>query len=198
MVNRRFTYTEKNITDVVADENGNFVWIAYAQDSEGNCNLKKTSAFSPDQIYFDIDKAVTNINAMTIDTANLYLAFDDSVLLGEILGTSNPLSNIIQINIPVGIVEVPVDIAVDGTDLFFLIPGNQTGTNAKILKYDTLGVLQDTIDLTKTGVTVVNATSFDIADTGDIWVMTNEDPANLVRVFELSGGGFDFTVTPIT
>lgn len=197
MVNRRFTYTEKNITDVITDENGNFVWIAYAQDTEGNCNLKKTSAFSPDQIYFNIDKAVTNINAMTIDTANLYLAFDDSVLLGEILGTSNPLSNIIQINIPVGIVEAPVDIAVDGTDLFFLIPGNQTGTNAKILKYDTLGVLQDTIDLTKTGVTVVNATSFDVADTGDIWVMTNEDPANLVRVFQLSGGGFDFTVTPI-
>ncbi len=194
---KRFTYDEDKITAVAVDQINNFCWVAYAQDLDGNCVIKKLFGFDPDQVFFDIDKAVTNINAMALDSSNLYVAYEDGTLLGEILLQTNPLTVTTEITIPVGIVEAPVDVAVNGTDLFFLIPGVASGTNAKILKYNTSGVFQETIDLVKTGIEVTNASTMDIADTGDIWVGTNTDPSTVVRVFITSGGAFDFTVNEV-
>lgn len=194
-INRRFTYDETKITAIKVDQTTNFLWIAYEKNSDGICVLKKVSGFDPDQLYFDIDDIeVDKIVKIDLDSSNIYLAFDDSTLLGKILDQTNPLTTTTEISIPVGIVEKPVDVAVNDTDLFFLIPGNSSGTNAKILKYNTSGVFQETIDLTKTAVEVTNATSFAIADTGDIWVVTFNDPAEYVRVFQVSGGAYDFTI----
>lgn len=193
---RRFTYDEKEITAIAIDQINNFSWVAYAQDLDGNCVIKKLFGFDSSQIFFDIDKTVNIINAMAIDSSNLYVAYDDDTLLGEILLQTNPLTVTTEIIIPGGIVEAPVDIAVDGTNLCFLIPGVASGTNAKVIKYDTSGIFQEIIDLSKTGSEVLNASTFTISDTGDIWISTNTDPISLIRVFELSGGGFDFTITP--
>lgn len=191
----RFDFSSlPKVTMMVSDETNEFMWIGIDQNSDGNCILRKVGKFNLNQVYFSINKSVTKIIEGSVNSSNIYVAYNDSSLLGERLSLTNPLTSTTQISIPVGITESPVDVKADDTNVYYLIPGSASGTNAKILRYNTSGVLQETIDLTKSGNTVTNATSIDIASNGDIWAVTNNNPAEYVRVFELSGGGHDFTV----
>lgn len=192
----RFTYSRKQITSQKADNDNNFLWVAFAQNDSGICYLEKKAKFKPDQTYYSLQREVTEINAMDVDSSNLYISYEDTTLLGEIISTTNPLTTTTEISRGV-IVESPVDVAINGSDLWYLLPGDLSATNAQLLKYNTSGVLQDTIDLLKSGLTVVNAKSMAIDSNGDIWITTNTTPATLVRVFEISGGTYEFAVTEI-
>ena len=193
----RYTFSKKQITAQVADNYNNYLWTAFAQNTSGICYLEKKAKFKPDQTYYSLQREVTGINALDVDSSKLYVAYNDATLLGEIISKSNPLSSYTQISRGT-IVESPVDIVIDGTDLWFLLPGILSGENAQLLKYNTSGVLQETIDLSKSGLSVVNAKSMTIDANDDIQIITYEKPVNLVRVFELSGGTYDFAVTEIS
>lgn len=191
---RRINYSnDKQITAIIADNTDNFLWIAFAQNSSGNCIIEKQSGFEPNQTFFSLTRAVDNIPEVDLDSNNLYVAYDDSSLIGEIIDKDNPLTTTTEISIPVGISESPVDVKVNGTDLYFLTPGEISGENAKIVKYNTSGTFQEIIDLSKSGTIINNATSFTIDSNGDLWIITYEAPSRLVRVFALSGGGYNFT-----
>ena len=193
---RRFEYSsDKQITAQYADEFNNFLWVAFAQNSSGNCIIEKQAFANPLQTYFSLNRAVNNVNQMDSDDTNIYVAYDDTTLLGEIINENTPLS--ITTEIARGsIVESPIDVKIDTltSDLWFLLPGNASGTNAQLLRYDTSGVLQQTVDLAKSSEIVVNAKTMTIDENSDIWIGTFETPAKIVRVFEISGGLFDFTV----
>lgn len=192
--NRRFEFSsDEKITVQKADSIDNFLWIAFAQNDDGTCIIEKGAKFYPTQTYFSLERAVTEVNAMDLDSTNLYVAYEDSTLLGEIISKTNPLTITIEINRG-AIVESPVDVLINGTDLWFLLPGNASGTNAQLLKYNTSGVLQQTVDLNKSGSIVNSAETMTIDDNGDIWIGTYEIPAKIVRVFEISGGLYDFTI----
>ncbi len=194
---RRFEYSnDKQITAQIADEIDNFLWVGFAQNSDGNCILEKQAQFFPTQNYFSIERDVDKIVEMDLDSSNLYVAYDDVTLLGEIFSKINPLSNTIEISRGL-LVESAVDVKVNGSDLWFLFPGNASGTNAQLRKYDTSGVFQQTVDLIKSGSVVNNASTMTIDDNNDIWIGTFTNPATVVRVFEISGGLFDFEVTEI-
>jgi len=194
---RRFEYpSDKQITTQIADEIDNFLWVAFAQNSDGNCILEKQAKFFPTQNYFSIERSVDKIVEMDLDSSNLYVAYDDATLLGEIFSKTNPLTNTTTISRG-SLVESAVDIKVNGSDLWFLFPGNASGTNAQLRKYDTSGVFQQTVDLIKSGLVVNNASTMTIDDNNDIWIGTFTNPATVVRVFEISGGLFDFEVTEI-
>ena len=193
----RYTYSRKQITAQKADNTNNFLWLAFAQNSSGICYIEKKAKFKPDQTYYSLQRSVDAISALDVDASNLYVSYDDSALLGEIISTTNPLTSFTQIS-KGEIAESPVDVAIDGSDLWFLLPGDLSGTNAQLLKYNTSGVLQETVDLSKSGLTIVNAKSMAVDDNNDIWIVTYENPVNLVRVFELSGGTYDFAVTEIS
>ncbi len=193
----RYTYSRNQITAQKADNFNDYLWLAFAQNTSGICYIEKKAKFNPNQTYYSLEKLVTEINALDIDSSNLYVAYNDSTLLGEIISTTNPLTSYTQISKGV-IAESPVDVAIDGSDLWFLLPGDQSGSNTQLLKYNTSGVLQETVDLSKSGLTVVNAKSMSIDANNDIWIVTNTNPATLVRVFELSGGVYDFAVTEIS
>jgi len=189
----RFNFSDnKQITTQIADNESNHLWTAYAQNANGICLLKKQGAFNPYQTYYTVSRYVTNINALDYDIDNLYVAYDDSVYLGEILDKLNPLTSTTYISKGT-FAESPIDVKVNGTDLWFLLPGNISGQNAKLLKYDTDGIYQDEIELT----TVVDAKNMVIDENDDIWIITYTDPVQLVRVFELSGGSYDFDITNI-
>jgi len=195
---KRIEYTNnKRISASKSDLTNNGIWITFAKDSDNNVIIERQSAFDPEQNFFSLTRTVDAVNDLDIDSSNLYVAYSDTTLLGEIISLNNPLTITITISRPVGLTEDPVAILVNATDLFFLIPGILSGENASILRYDTSGVLQETIELTKTAETVINASTMDLSDIEDIWVGTNTDPAQFVRVFELSGGGFDFEVNEI-
>jgi hypothetical protein len=194
----RFEYSgDKKITAQIADEIDDFLWISFAQNSDGNCIIEKEAKFTPIQTYYSLERAVTEVNAMDLDSSNLYVAYNDSSLLGEIISKTNPITSTIDISIPIGINEPSIDVKIDGSDLWFLIPGDISGENAKLLKYNTSGVLQQTVDLIKTGLTIINAKSMAIDSNNNIWIATYTNPATIVRVFEISGGLYDFTETQI-
>lgn len=193
---RRFTYDNPLITALIEDEIGYYAWLGFAEE-DGECLIKKVWGGSPDQIFFELSREVESINAFAIDTTQLYVAYTDDELLGEILTQSNPVSGNTEIEIPSGVTQFPVDVKVNGTDLFFLLPGSDSGTNAQILVYDTDGDYQETIDLSNSSDTVVDAISFDIDADDNLWVATNTSPATVVRVWQESSGDWFFEVTEI-
>ena len=191
---RRFNYSnDKQITAQISDEIDNFLWIAFKQNSDGNCILEKEAKFFVTQTYFSLERAVDEIVNLDLDSSNIYTAYNDSSLLGEIISKTNPLTNTTEIS-KGAFTESTVDVKVNSSDLWFLLPGNASGTNAKLLKYNTSGVFQQEVDLINSFETVVNAKSMTIDDNNDIWIGTFETPAKIIRVFEISGGLFDFTI----
>ena len=194
MTNRRFNFsTDKKITAQIADNINNFIWLAFDQNSDGNCIIEKAAKGYPTQTYYSLNRAVTEINALALDSTKLYVSYTDSTLLGEIISKTNPLTSTIKIY-KGAIIESPVDVLVNGTDLWLLLPGNVSGTNAQLLRYNLSGVLQQTVDLNKSGSIVNNAKTMTIDENDDIWIGTYETPAKVVRVYEISGGLFDFEV----
>ena len=194
---RRFDYSsDKQITTQYLDEINNFLWVAFAQDNNGNCIIEKQAFADPLQTYFSLNRAVNNVNQMDSDGTNIYVAYDDATLFGEIINQNTPLS--VQTDILKGaIVESPIDVKIDTLtlDLWFLLPGNASGTNAQLLRYDTSGILQQTVDLNKSGGFIVNnAKSMTIDANSDICIGSFETPARIVREFQISGGLYDFTI----
>lgn len=193
-INRRFDYIDdKKITVQKSDNISDFLWIAFAQNSDGNCLIEKVAKFHPTQVYYSLERAVNEVNAMDVDSSNLYVSYNDSDLLGEIISKTNPLTSTTEISRG-AIVESPVDVLINGTDLWYLLPGDASGTNAQLLRYNTSGVLQQTVDLSKSGSTVYNAKSFTVDGNNDLWIATYTTPSTIVRVFEISGGLFDFNI----
>jgi hypothetical protein len=185
---RNFNYSEKEISMMIMDSSNSHLWVGFKQDTSGNCAFQKVSWNNPLQIYFNIDLAVTEIKSAVCNSSYIYLALNDSSLLGRSYTRANPIATPTDFNIPGGITEAPVDILVS-TYVYFLIPGDASGTNTKIAKFNTSGTYIETIDLT----TVTNARAFaEDSGTGDIWVITYTSPGQYVRVYD--SGGWNYTV----
>ena len=197
-INRRFNFSsDKQITTQKSDSLDDFLWIAFAQNTDGNCILEKCAKFKPTQTYYSLNRAVSEIVAIDLDSTYIYVAYNDSTLLGEIISKSNPLTSTTEISRG-DIEESPVDVLVNGSDLWFLLPGSASGTNAQLLKYNLSGVLQDTIDLQKSGLIINDAKSMVVDTNDDIWIVSYENPVRLIRVYEMSGGIYDFDSTDIS
>jgi len=193
MIKRRFDYSEQKITAQVIDETNSYLWVAFSQNESGNCVLKKVSAFQPDQVYYSIDIAVDEIVDMKISGSYIYLAYNDSSLIGAKYSLTSPLTSSTDFNIPSGITESPVAVEVNGSSVYYLIPGNSSGTNSKISEITTSGVLVENIDLS----TVTKSKSFVLdSDTGDLWIVTYTSPVNLVRVYEFAEDWY-YTITTL-
>ena len=188
MLIKNFNFSEKEISMILMDSLNLYLWLGFKQDASGNCAFQKVSWNNPLQVYFDIDIAVDEIKKAVCDGLYIYLALDDSSLIGRRYTRSTPITTPTDFSIPAGITEAPVDILVS-TYVYFLIPGSTSGTNAKIVKFNTSGTYIETIDLT----TVTNAQSFtEDSVTGDIWVTTFTSPGTYVRVY--NDGTWHYTV----
>lgn len=197
---RRISYSgDKKITSLAVQEALESLWVAFAINSDGNCIIERQFIYQPSQVFYSIEREVENIPKLVCDATKVYVAYEDEELLGEIFTANNPLTSSVEISIPSGVDtnEFPVDVQVDNTDLWFLLPGSTSSTNAKLLHYDTSGNYQETIELNTSGMEVTDASSMAIDDVGDIWIVTNTSPATIVRVFALSGGGWDYEITDI-
>lgn len=173
-IKHRFTYDELPVSSMVID--GFFLWVAF-----GN-KLKKVDAFDPSAVYFDLTLSTDDIPNMEISGTNLYGSLDDDNYIATRITKANPLGNINYYTKPGTITEKAVDLAVD-TYLYVLIPGEASGTNAKILKFSkTADTLVSTIDLASSAITIRNASSIAIKPSGNLWVVTNESPAKLIEV----------------
>lgn len=169
---KNYNFDETQLVDIVVDiSNTGYLWVLQAN------NLKKVSAHNPLQIYFDVDTTETLIKGF-LYSSYLYIALNDSTLICRKYSIVNP-NTYTNFTKPVGITEAPVDVVTGSLGVFFLIPGNLSGTNAKIVKMSTAGVYDQTIDL----VTVNNAKSLTIDNNNNLWVVTNQAPLKYVRVY---------------
>jgi len=197
---KNYNYTEKEITAILTDDSGSkYLWIAFAKNTEGNCTLYKVSAHNPYQRFYEFEHTINEIVGMEILGSYLFLAFNDNTNIGYRYLKSSPLTSSQAITIPAGINEIPVDLAVDSVNdkLYFLMPGNASGEIAKITKHTSAGVYEETIELQESGTVVNNARSLTVDANGDLWVVTYTAPAQIVRVYQGSGGLWYFDVTEI-
>lgn len=144
----------------------------------------------PDQVYFSIDLSVTEIKKVISSGNYVYCCFDDTSLICTRFSKTNPITSTVDFSIPAGITEAPVDMLVSGSYIYFLIPGSISGTNAKIVKFTTSGTYQETIDLA----TVTNAKAFTIDDNDEFWCITYSAPSEYIRVYQMSGDIWTYTV----
>jgi len=188
---KSYNYGLKKISDHIVDDSGTkYVWVAFEANATDNCKLYKVSAHNPLQKYYNLDVPVNQINELAIDSTYIYLAVEDDNLIGYRYHKNAPLTNYTTILTPSGVNEAPVSLAVDSSNIFFLTPGVATGEIAKIVKTNLSGTLDEVIILEKSGEEIRNAVSITI-DNGNLWVITNENPAKLVRVYE-DGGVYTF------
>jgi hypothetical protein len=168
-----YNFSETQLLDVIVDiTSGQYLWILQAN------NLKKVSASNPLQIYFSINTTQTLIKGF-LYSSYLYICLSDSSLIGKRWSITNPLTTYSTFTKPAGINEAPIDIVVGTLGVFFLIPGNISGENAKIVKMSTSGIYDLTIDLP----TVINAKSITIDSNNNLWVVTNSNPSEYIRIW---------------
>ena len=109
MTIKNYSLSENEVTSILKDTvNGYFLWITFAQDTNGNCTLKKVSANNPLQTYFVIDIAVSQIIKTYISGSYIYIAVEDDTLIGVMKNIANPVGTSYNIEKPVAVVEMPV------------------------------------------------------------------------------------------
>ena len=187
---RKYTFSENKITALAND--GNYIWMAFnGQDTI--CTIYKNSIFNTALRYWEVHVDADTITKFYISGNYVYGSLDHISNLGVQIHKDAP--SIVNYFIrPVGLVEEAVDIVCDTTNAYFLIPGNASGLNAKIIKFDknTLAYIE-TIDLT----TVTNAYNIDIDKNRLIWVVSKESPILLTKVY-LVGETYEFASYPLS
>jgi hypothetical protein len=163
---------------------GEFLWIAFNGVSN-LCSLQKNDVHNPNVRYWDVDVTGDEITSMIEDTTYLYGALDDVINIGTKIDKTNPTTISYFIK-HISLIEKAVDLINDGTYIYFLLPGIDSGTNAKIAKYNlTTKAYVETIDLP----TVFNAKKIDY--NGNLWIVTNNEPPEIVRVWY--SGSWNYT-----
>lgn len=186
---KNYNFNTTKITAIAVDENnGSYLWIGFTKNSSDVCILQKVSAHNPLQVYYELELNVDAINCLHVFGSYLYVGIDDDTYIGYKISLSSPLTVSTAISIPAGINEAPIEIDNDGTYFYFLLPGDISGEDAKILKYSTTPSLNTTITLTA----IQNVKSFTIDSNDDIWCITYESPSKIIRIYD--DGGYTFTV----
>lgn len=183
----------KVTAEAIDRTNGDFLWVAFEQDSLGTCPLKKVSAHDHSVVYFDLDIPVDRINRMVQVGNYVFLAVNDDDYYMYRVHVSNPITGQLGFAHPAGVTENPVDVVLDSGSLWFLTPGDTSGENAKIIETNSVGTHQQTIDLMESGEEILNAKRLTVASGGDIYVVTYTDPVQVWRVYEISAGFWTMT-----
>ena len=194
---KNFNFSEKEVSAIAIDEvSRNFLWIAFKQNTLGNCVIKKVSAFDLYQTYFNVNLAVTEIVKLGPTSPYIFAAVQNNTNYAYRYSLSNPLASPTAMARPSGVNENPVDFVIGTSNIFFLFPGSISGEVAKIVKTSLSGTFVETIDLEQSGDQVLNAKSITIDTNDNLWVVTYTDPSELVRVYD-PGSGYILQITEI-
>lgn len=191
---RRFTFTDPTIVSSVENSNDNTLWIAHAQNGSGNCLIKKVVGTSPNQTYFTVTRAVSGINDLKLTSSYLYVAYNDLTKFAERMSLTNPLTTFTSVNYPSGVVESPVACTIQGSNIWLLTPG-LSGNYAKLIRYNTSMVWQQTKILNDIGFEVTDAIDITVDSNGELQVITNTDPSTFVRVYDTGGNNYAYQIT---
>jgi len=189
---RKYNFETSQISALAHNSvGGQFLWVGFLPIDSGVCNLKKVSAFDPLQTYFDLEITANKIVQLHSSALSfVYMAVDHETVCGYRYSVLTPNTGIVTYTKPVEITENPIGFTLDTSYVYFLLPGKESGTEAKILKYSLTGTYLHTIELT--GVTDAIGITLD----SDLWVITDENPSRLVRVYG-SGTSYNTQITTL-
>jgi hypothetical protein len=188
-VKNKYTFLEKRVTSIV--NNGNYTWIAFL-GTDGVSHLYKVSSYDLNWRYFKLNVSADSISKIILDDAWLYLALDSDLYIGETILLGNPLANYNYITKPVGIVEKAIDVAVSANYIYFLIPGEITGTNAKVIQYSKDLEYIVTVDLIQSGDIITDAKKISVDSNENIWVISGINPVVLTKIV-ITGTSYIFS-----
>lgn len=176
---KNYNYNKSKINTFISDSYlQNFIWIGFEKE-DNYCTLQKVSANNPLQVYFDIDVEIDAWKKFFIYSNYLYTAVDSEDYIGKKYSLLTPLTSVTNFNKPVDANESPIDVQVTANYVYFLLPGNISGENAKIYKFNLTGTYIETIDLT----TINFISSFVVIDDSNIWAITDTAPTELIRIY---------------
>lgn len=184
---RDYQYDLTEVTAICVDTtNSNYLWLAFAQNNNGICLLKKVSAFDLSQVYYTVSVAVTRINAMVVTNGLIFLAVTHATIFSLAYSVTNPLTTFTSINKPVGVTESPTAITTGNSAfVYFLTPGVASASVSYVVQVTNVHVYSATIELLVSGVMVRDASSITIDGSNNLWVTTNTRPTNLIRVWKV-------------
>lgn len=197
-----YLYNLTQVTAMIIDStqgvDKNYLWIAFAQNSNGVCLLKKVSANNLNQVYYTISVPVTSINALTIVNGYITAAVTHATTFSYYFSLTNPLTTYGSINKPVGVTESPIGIVNNGAGyIYALTPGIASGTFATIVQITSSNVYNATIVLDFSAILVTEASCITIDASNNLWIATNTTPSNLYRVWN-PGSGWDIEETVLS
>jgi hypothetical protein len=183
-----YILNQKQVSFIVVDSNGGeFLWIAYAK-SGTTCLLQKVSAYDLTQVYFSVSLAVDAVIDMRVLENKLYIIVEHSSYAIYVITVTNPLSSQTAFTkTELDITETPIALTTSATNVYALTAGVSSGENSKIVSFDSVGDYVETIDLMQSAITVDNAVSLTADSNDNIWIVTDDDPALLYRVYLQSG-----------
>lgn len=193
---KSYGFDKTQVATIIADESGTaYLIIAFHKNNSGICHLRRVSANDLTQLYSERDVEAESINKLWIEGSYVYVALDKSSVLGYRYYKYNLLGSTVTFTKPVSVVEEAIDVVVFNNSVYFLTPGNASGEPTKIIKMTLTGTLEEVIVLEESGnSTINNAIGMTFDTTGNIWIVTGTDPAQLIRVYEGSGGIYTYTI----
>jgi len=195
----RYTSDYNRIIKMVSD-GGDYVWIAYERNSDGNFHIQKVSANALDQVYFDLEVEANSIVDMEANSSQLYVLFANSTYLATYYSSNDPLSDTLNFERPASMREEPVAFIPDyGNDILnILTPGASSATNALVYRFNTnSGFLLETVAIRVNNIRIVEARDISLDANSNLWIVTYTNPTKLVRMW-FASGGWKFAFTDIT
>ncbi len=192
-ITTRFSFEEPRISHLVVDQDNEYVWIAFTQDSDGICHLKKVSATDFDQVYFDIEIEVDQIIDVKLDSDNGYIYVlyrQPNTYVMTSYSLTNPLTDYTNYSKPYGI-PTPLEMTISAGTAYVLLADSSGGYGARILVFNSSGVYTETVlldDLLQSAETIYEVSSITSDADDNLWIVTYTNPVKLVRVWFASGG----------
>lgn len=179
-----FNTTEVTAMDVEETTLRKYLWVGFAKNSNNKCILKKVSAGDFTQVYYEFELNVERINTIKVIEGNVFLAVEATTpVIGYRYDTLTPLSDSSVISTNSVRFETPADIAYNGNEVFYLMPGDIMGYPSSLHAYNLEGVFSRIIDLEETEDDTPFYNGISIAsENGDLWILTNNAVSELIRV----------------
>ena len=200
--NYNFDLTE--VSYVKALLSGSYRWVLLCFNKDTSCYIKKVDWNNLYTTFYTKTLEVDSINA--IEIADYYYAYvaveDDSIFAYKLAVVGGTLTSI---PMPSEANESPIAVAyvseLEGSTIVkkpcFLTPGGVSGEPAKIFKYYNT-TLEEVIELEHSGELITNAVSFTVDNNNELWVVTSDNPAKLVRVYQDSALQWVFSTTELS
>jgi hypothetical protein len=177
---KSYQFNQSQVSAMATD--GMYIWLAFST-TVGECVLKKVSGRDLSQVYFSVSLPVESITNLFVLGDYIYATIVAETYVLYRLSTSSPFtSQNAYTKSELSISEYFISGVTDGTNLYLLTPGIESGINAKVVVIDDSGYLLETVDLNGDEI-IEDANSIAVDNNDNLWITTSGALTNIYRVF---------------